>query len=556
MSALSTGHAPNGSTNGASQPQYTITGLKRWSCAERRIPKIEAIKSIHVYDFDNTLFASPLPNKQIWNGPTLGSLANPNLFLNGGWWHDASILAATGEGVEIEEPRAWKGWWNEQIVELVELSMQQKDVLTVLLTGRAEGPFAALILRMIKSKGLVFDLVCLKPAVGPAGQKFASTMIFKQELLRDLVFTYRAADEIRIYEDRPKHTLGFRNFFTEFNRALMSPGPPATRKTITVDVIQVPENATQLDPVTEVACIQRMINEHNLAVRNRSAPKLLRPLQIKRTVLYTGYQISSPFSDDLAQLVNTPPTASKDSIQILANSVLITPRPAPHHILEKIGGMGAHMRWRVTGLSVFENRIWAAKVEPVPAGKVYHTDNPTPMVVLALRRGARPADANKIQNWQPVPEAQTVEFDSVIGEKVLLRIDEEQDPRVLNWRNENVPPHKKQRRGFDTNNEQDFPRLGGAPPKGPSASSNQHQGNKGDEKKAQGSNGGNRGGGSQNRGRGGFQRGNGRGNRGAYRGGFSTGGGRGRGRGGQHAYKSLDDVTYGDAGGGGVYDGY
>jgi hypothetical protein len=47
-------------------------------------------------------------------------------------------------------------------------------------------------------------MVCLKPAVGPAGQRFSSTMLFKQDLLRDLVCTYSDAEELRIYEDRPK----------------------------------------------------------------------------------------------------------------------------------------------------------------------------------------------------------------------------------------------------------------------------------------------------------------------------------------------------------------
>lgn len=37
-------------------------------------------------------------------------------FVNGGWWHDPNVLALTGKGVEQEEPRAWAGWWNEEIV--------------------------------------------------------------------------------------------------------------------------------------------------------------------------------------------------------------------------------------------------------------------------------------------------------------------------------------------------------------------------------------------------------------------------------------------------------
>lgn len=203
MLATSTRPAPSAGPNG--KPAYhTVTGLKRWSCDDRDLPAAADVKAIHVYDFDNTLFASPLPNKQIWNGPTVGQLAAPDAFINGGWWHDSSILAATGEGVDKEEPRAWKGWWNETIVTLVELSMQQKDALNVLLTGRSEHGFAELIKRIVRSRQLSFDMICLKPTIGPAGQKFKSTMEFKQELLKEIVYTYKEAEEIRVYEDRVK----------------------------------------------------------------------------------------------------------------------------------------------------------------------------------------------------------------------------------------------------------------------------------------------------------------------------------------------------------------
>jgi hypothetical protein len=203
MLATSTRPAPNAGLNGK-HAHHTVTALKRWSCDDKDLPAAADVKSIHVYDFDNTLFASPLPNKQIWNGVTIGQLASPDMFVNGGWWHDSSILAATGEGAEKEEARAWKGWWNEQIVSLVELSMQQKDALNVLLTGRSEHGFADLVKRMVRSKNLNFHMVCLKPSVGPAGQKFRSTMHFKQELLKEIVYTYKDAEEIRVYEDRVK----------------------------------------------------------------------------------------------------------------------------------------------------------------------------------------------------------------------------------------------------------------------------------------------------------------------------------------------------------------
>jgi hypothetical protein len=82
--------------------------------------------------------------------------------------------------------------------------MEQKDALTVLLTGRSEAGFSEIIKKMIASQNLEFDLVGLKPEVGPNGQRFATTMNFKQAFLEDLVLTYEQAEEIRVYEDRVK----------------------------------------------------------------------------------------------------------------------------------------------------------------------------------------------------------------------------------------------------------------------------------------------------------------------------------------------------------------
>lgn len=82
--------------------------------------------------------------------------------------------------------------------------MEQKDAVTVLLTGRSEAGFTEIVKRMTATQRLDFDLVALKPEVGPNGEQFASTMDFKQTFLSDLVYTYELAEELRVYEDRPK----------------------------------------------------------------------------------------------------------------------------------------------------------------------------------------------------------------------------------------------------------------------------------------------------------------------------------------------------------------
>lgn len=449
------------------------------------------------------------------------------MFLNGGWWHDSSILAATGEGLEKEEKRAWGGWWNELIVTLVEQSMLQKDALAVLLTGRSESNFSDLIKRIVRSKKLDFDMVCLKPATGPAGQKFKNTMEFKQELLKDIVYTYKDAEEIRVYEDRVKHTKGFRDFFFQFNKDLMAGGQnQGSRKPIVAEVIQVAENATQLDPVTEIAGIQKMINAHNLRVKSGNAPPGTPPYQIKKTVFYTGYMVPANMTEKLTSLVKLPQGADKSDIRYLANSILITPKPCPKSILDKVGGIGAKLQWKVTGISCFENKLWAARVEPVPKTAKYYSENPTPTVVLAIRKNGRPADAARIVNWHPVPEDQAYTFESVVGEKQMLRVEEE---TANESEYESYFPNKSHRQRSDEPNRRHNDHRQ-HPPRGR------------DDHRPTGYRGGN-----QNRGRGNHRnvahaRG---GNRGGYRG-DRGGHGRGRGRGGgQSQYRSLDDVDKG-----------
>lgn len=493
------------------------------------------------------MFSSPLPNKQLWNTGTCGQLQAQEFLHNGGWWHNPNILAAVGQGLEKEEARAWEGCWNEKIVELVRLSMEDNEALNVLLTGRSEGAFGELIGRMVAAKGLEFDMVCLKPSVGPNGEMFNSTMLFKQALLRDIIYTYHQAEELRIYEDRVKHVKGFRDFFADFNAELMSGmSDESSRRPITAEVIEVSDQAASMDPASEVAEVQKMINENNKAIREGTAPRSAIPYKIKRSVFYTGYLIAQPDIDKLRTLIRLPANCPEHEVRFLANNILITPRPAPHSILNKVGGIGAKMTWKVTGIACYEQRVWAARVQPATPGAKIYTENHTPCVVLATRRQAKPIEASRIQNWQPVSENQAFEFETTVGEKVLLRIEEE-------YRDEDVYeesfPNAKNARKHPR--EEDFPPLGSSRP----------QNGKPQPRPQQRSNPGYGGQGWQNRPNGGFvaQRGGGNGGRGGGRGGQQgfqrrgrgdgRGGGRGRGRGG---YRSLDDNVGQGYGSGGM----
>ena len=522
---------------------HTITGLKRWSCQSRDLPPVSQVKALHVYDFDNTLFMSPLPNPKLWTGSSVGFLQTQECFVNGGWWHDQRILESTGEGIEKEEPKAWEGWWNEQIVSLVNLSIQQKDALTILLTGRGEHNFADLIKRIVSSKKLPFDMICLKPQSGPNNQKFSSTMVYKQALLKDIVHTYKDADEIRIYEDRPKHTRAFREYFETFNKTLLSPTAPTPRRSITAEVIQVADTATFLDPVIETAEVQRMINNHNAAISSGTSSNGVR-YELKRNVFYTGYLISPVDTTRLLTLINLPSCMPEHEFKLLANSILITHRPCESSFLERVGGIGHKQTWQITGTAIYESKIWAARVAPVPPNSTFHTENPVPFVVLAHLKGARIADAGRIQNWQPVSADKQFIFQTAVGEKAQLRVATESEGE---GEIENLFAHKSLKRRHEPDGVQSDRENYRFMPVGP------HRGghNNDDNRRSSGNSNYRGGGRDQNRGRSGNTNGGGRypphnGGRGGRGGGGGGGGGsrgnsnnRGRGRG---VYRSLDDV--------------
>lgn len=436
---------------------YTLNGLKRWSCKAKELPAVEAVKNLHVYDFDNTLFSSPLPNPQLWHPSTIGTLQAYEVFAHGGWWHNPDILAATGDGIDVEEPRAWKGWWNEVVVQLAESSIKEKDTLTILLTGRGETNFADLVNRIANSRRLDFDLVVLKPEVGPNQQQFGSTMEFKQAFLRDLVLTYRMADNIRIYEDRVKHVKGFRDFMERFNKSFLGqavdPALAERSTTCTAEVIHVCELKSALDPQAEIMAIQKAINQHNKTIKT-GGPNMTRALEkyyrIHEQFQYFGYLINQTDSARLITLCNASAhLIDSGEVKYMASSILIVPFYPRRDILEKMGGRGAKVTWQVTGVAKFEDRIWAARVAPISDGPVYTQDD-VPMVILAIRKGSRSIDANRIKNWQPPSADKQFIFETVAEDKVMLKLEELDENAIVDERNHRVrlPRNANSKRKF------------------------------------------------------------------------------------------------------------
>ena len=252
---------------------------------------------------------------------------------------------------------------------------------------------------------------------------------------------------------------------------------------INSEVIEIADLATTLDPVYETAQIQRMINRHNAAVHEGKAANSSNKLYVlKRNVIFTGYLISPNDTYRLLDVAGLPHKPTKDTktgdvIRLQANTVMIRLGVAPPFILNQVGGLGASLRWRATGIGEYNDSAWAVRVEPTPPNAKFCTLDSTPFVVLALRgKSARQADAKRIKMWIPLPPEKCIEFDTVVGEKATLQIDEQRAPATNGTANTNQANAAQRPRKRPL--EEDFPALPkpgsdrSAPPGGPASTSN------------------------------------------------------------------------------------
>lgn len=169
-----------------------------------------------------------------------------------------------------------------------------------------------------------------------------------------------------------------------------------------------------------------MVKNHNDMCKNNINTPRFSPLHIKKHVFFTGYLIDEAGTK---LLLETFPimTAEDDEVRVLANNITITPRRAPYGILSKVGGIGQEYRFEVVATGNSEDRVWAAQVRPVDPSVKAYTESGKLMVVLGYRRGAKPGDASQINRWSPVSDHQRVQFTSKVGEKLLLKLESEEE---------------------------------------------------------------------------------------------------------------------------------
>ncbi|HIL97581.1 MAG TPA: DUF2410 domain-containing protein [Pseudomonadales bacterium] len=136
------------------------------------------IRELHIFDFDATLFMSPMYPSD-WEGHV------------GNWFDTVRSLSPPC----VIDP---SGMWIESTVSAAHESIADPEVYTVLMTGRTAKPaLNARVNELLDSAGLAFDEVHLKPGGG--------TQDWKSSMILNLIQLFPDLETVQIWDDRKNH---------------------------------------------------------------------------------------------------------------------------------------------------------------------------------------------------------------------------------------------------------------------------------------------------------------------------------------------------------------
>ncbi|KAG0356642.1 hypothetical protein BG005_004430 [Podila minutissima] len=384
-------------------------------------------QTVNVFDFDHTLFQSPLPNPALWDPSFIGVLISWN-HCHTGWWHNPGTLDLGPEA----EATVWDGWWNEDIVHQVELSVSDPTCLTILLTGRNGPLYGDRLISMMQAKRLDFDIIATKPTTvaridGAAKETYLKIHTFntKHDFLYNVLYENPNIHSMCLWDDRPGQIAKFREAGQEWldNKML---------RKFEIKVVQEPH--IYMDPQREIDLVFAMIEANNRQVeaeaaggrplvtgvgpmprtrpelRNRGiwdpyelySPLKRHKIEVAKVPRYTGVMFSEPLKTFLRHLsapdqqhnhqnqqreyldsispIQRPSALqnwqSSSSLWVVPEEfhVALCPGAAAPEFLESIGGLGATVLVELVAVGASEGKVLAWKVKEFPVSEQFMDD--------------------------------------------------------------------------------------------------------------------------------------------------------------------------------------
>ncbi|KAG0246158.1 hypothetical protein BGX31_004123 [Mortierella sp. GBA43] len=369
------------------------------------------LHTVHVFDFDQTLFRSPMPNPALWDSSFIGQLVSWNV-CGPGWWLNPDTLDLGPEA----ETSGWDGWWNEDLVAKVQESARDPECLTILLTGRNRHVYGKQLLRIVSSKGLDFDIIATKPGAvaymenrssGNTTQTNRSneaylmihTFSVKLDLLYNVLLDYPTIRHMQVWDDRIGQIAKFKQAGNEW---LME----GMLESFVVTQVNIP--LKYMDPDREINLVMAMVVAHNRQVQLESrgrpllvagvgpmpcsrpetrdrriwepfvtyTPKRRARIDIMPIIQHTGIVFSKGVQSFLRGIARSklqedygikPPLVLRnqdlDQWDIPDNfDIALCMGTASPNFLETIGGLGATVLVEIEAVGELEGKIWGLKV--------------------------------------------------------------------------------------------------------------------------------------------------------------------------------------------------
>ncbi|ORZ00870.1 hypothetical protein BCR43DRAFT_521819 [Syncephalastrum racemosum] len=247
--------------------------------SNNRVPRQPT--KLDIFDFDSTLFLSPLLSPCMWHPKFIGAMTTENYF-GPGWWRDLRSLQL-GQLDQLQKS-GWQGFWNEDVVERARRSLADENTLTVVLTGRRYHPFHKVIPSMLKAKDLGFDMVCLRPDPELADlvtknyaddrilynvqpSVFSTTMDFKTSFMEHMFRKVPSLTSVEMWDDRLPHVEKFRKYFAGHRLHSRINYVPAVRP--------------RYNPAWERSTVDAILGEHNEHLKALRVPAHISLVPVK-----------------------------------------------------------------------------------------------------------------------------------------------------------------------------------------------------------------------------------------------------------------------------------
>ncbi|KAI9504481.1 hypothetical protein GGI25_005451 [Coemansia spiralis] len=384
-----------------------------WKLRQRK----SGITRLSIFDFDNTLFKSPLPNPRLWDKSLIGMLKSTDL----GWFHDSRTLKKPFLHYTRHH------WIKSTVSQVRQEAERSDDTLVVLLTGRSHAAYRSLIVNLVSHRPeLLFDLIILKetptrqsplipqddfePASSEVSRRTAAPLTFdyKMAVVEDTISAFPETKEIRMWDDRTNHCRKMQAYLDSMKAR-------AESSIESVEVFYVPPQTICMEESMERKLVRSMINTHNERVYERALVSGLKPgdkdflvgsLETNTYLAHIGVLLTAQSSRALQSEVRTPFGWTTE-----ADRMVLIDGPDSQTVLEqdigaKIGDKvtvvvdciatfaGAFIAVRVTEIIDVEGRIIQPKLD---AGSAAH-------IIVSYNGvdGARIASNATIGKWRPL----------------------------------------------------------------------------------------------------------------------------------------------------------